>query len=76
VPSLRNTRTLERFSTRIAPRRFVPFLADWVTWNGCWSSLPAAHPNRGSPLPSGLGRLRELIAISTRLAQMRGTCAA
>jgi phage tail-like protein len=62
------------FNPYRTPDRFVPFLADWVDLEWLLVQSPSERIQTGvAPLPSGLGRLRELIAISTRLAQMRGT---
>ncbi|MBO0781749.1 MAG: hypothetical protein J2P37_23265 [Ktedonobacteraceae bacterium] len=53
------------------PDTFVPFLASWVDLERLLLEVPGelAPP----PLPSGQGRLRELIAAATFLAQWRGT---
>jgi phage tail-like protein len=62
------------FNPYRAPDRFVPFLADWVDLEWLLVQTPGERMLTGvQPLPSGLGRLRELIAASAYLAQMRGT---
>ena len=62
------------FNPYRAPDRFVPFLADWVDLEWLLVQTPGERVLTGvQPLPSGLGRLRELIAASAYLAQMRGT---
>ena len=62
------------FNPYRAPDRFVPFLADWVDLEWLLVQTPGERMLTGAqPLPSGLGRLRELIAASAYLAQMRGT---
>jgi phage tail-like protein len=62
------------FNPYRTPDRFVPFLADWVDLEWLLVQTPGERMLTGAqPLPSGLGRLRELIAASAYLAQMRGT---
>lgn len=62
------------FNPYRAPDRFVPFLADWVDLEWLLIQNPNERAQTGTaPLESGLGRLRELIAVSSHLSQMRGT---
>jgi phage tail-like protein len=62
------------FNPYRTPDRFVPFLADWVDLEWLLVQSPGERLVTGvMPLHSGLGRLRELIAASAHLAQMRGT---
>jgi phage tail-like protein len=64
------------FNPYRTPDRFVPFLADWVDLEWLLVQSPGERLVTGvMPLGSGLGRLRELVAASARLAQMRGTAA-
>lgn len=51
---------------------FVPFLASWVDLDWLLANT-AKSPSSASGLPSGIGRLRELIASAVFLAQWRGT---
>lgn len=62
----------EYFDPYRTPDRFVPFLAAWVDLDRL---LPeSAENSRGQPrFPSGLGRLRELIAAAAFLSKWRGT---
>ena len=68
---------LERLETFFNPYQtpadFVPFLASWVDME--WILLEHAQEFSAltPPLPSGIGRLRELVASATFLAQWRGT---
>lgn len=61
------------FNPYRAPDSFVPFLASWVDLE--WILLEASEEFTAltPPLPSGIGRLRELVAAATFLAQWRGT---
>jgi phage tail-like protein len=62
------------FNPYRTPDRFVPFLADWVDLEWLLIQNPEERAVTGSaPLESGLGRLRELVAASAFLSQMRGT---
>jgi phage tail-like protein len=57
-----------------APDAFVPFLARWVDLERLFLEVPEEDTEAvPSPLPSGMGRLRELVAAATFLAQWRGT---
>ncbi len=57
-----------------APDPFVSFLADWVDLERLLVQSPAERAVTGdAPLPSGLGRLRDLIAAAASLSQSRGT---
>ncbi len=62
------------FDPRRAPDPFVPFLASWVDLDRIWlegSTGLSAAPSR--EFPSGMGRLRELVAAAAYLSQWRGT---
>jgi phage tail-like protein len=66
----------ERFDPRRAPDAFVPYLAGWVDLEWLFTEPPASgRPPAVSdtPLATGLGRLRELVAVASRLSQWRGT---
>jgi phage tail-like protein len=70
-------RALAEVETAFDPRRagdaFVPYLARWVDLERLLEDERlAADPSRPL-LPSGLGRLRELIAAAAELSQQRGT---
>lgn len=71
--------TLDRyFDPRRAPDGFVPFLARWLALD--WILVrPAEHyfapGGTDEPIQTGVGRLRELVAAATFLAQRRGTAA-
>ncbi|GHO58442.1 phage tail protein [Ktedonobacter robiniae] len=57
-----------------APDAFVPFLASWVDLERFLQGVPATSATQAAPSwPSGMGRLRELIAAVPFLAQWRGT---
>jgi phage tail-like protein len=57
-----------------SPDRFVPFLADWVDLERLLVQSPEERAVTGTaPLPSGLGRLRDLIATAASLSRSRGT---
>jgi phage tail-like protein len=56
------------------PDAFVPFLASWVDLERLLIEVPEEFKESAPPpLPSGIGRLRELVAAATFLAQWRGT---
>jgi phage tail-like protein len=55
------------------PDAFVPFLASWVDLEWLLLEVPEGFTSLASPLPSGMGRLRELVAAAAFLAQWRGT---
>lgn len=64
------------FNAYRAPDRFVPFLASWVDLDRFFQreliSIPESN-STPSPISTGLGRLRELIAAAAQLSQWRGT---
>ena len=64
------------FDPRRTPDAFVPFLARWVDLERVLLQ-PAPHyygrPPMDSPIQSGLGRLRELVASAAYLSMWRGT---
>jgi phage tail-like protein len=55
------------------PDVFVPFLASWVDLEWILLEDSDEFTELTPPLPSGMGRLRELVAAATFLAQWRGT---
>lgn len=59
------------FDPRRAEDAMVPFLARWVDLERLLDD-GSGRDTRGS-LPTGLGRLRELVAAAARLSQWRGT---
>jgi phage tail-like protein len=77
TPSEEKLQTLDaNFDPRRAPDKFVPFLARWVDLERLFD-LPLEerefHESKPRLLPTGLGRLRELIAAAAYLSQWRGT---
>jgi phage tail-like protein len=68
---------LERLETFFnpyqTPANFVPFLASWVDMEWILLEDSQEFSSLIPPLPSGIGRLRELVASATFLAQWRGT---
>jgi phage tail-like protein len=71
---------LDRLDAVFDPRRtmdrFVPFLAEWVDLDRLFersSRGTASDSLTRSPISTGLGRLRELIAAAAYLSQWRGT---
>jgi phage tail-like protein len=61
------------FNPYRTPDGFVPFLASWVDMEWILLEHAAEFSPLTPPLPSGMGRLRELVAAATFLAQWRGT---
>src|SRR6266568_6999414 len=56
------------------PDAFVPFLAGWVDLDWLLLEIPEEFTEQALPtLPSGFGRLRELVVAATFMAQWRGT---
>jgi len=55
------------------PDRFVPYLARWVDLERFLADYPEEFTETLPSLPSGLGRLRELIATTAFLSKWRGT---
>src|SRR5262245_6572043 len=47
---------------RLAPPPFVPYLAGWVDLDWLFIASPSESAASASPLASGLGHLRELVA--------------
>ena len=71
APSEEALAHVERFfDPRRAPDAFVPTLARWVDLDRI---LINEGGSGGDPLASGVGRLRELIAIAAELARWQGT---
>jgi phage tail-like protein len=71
APSEEALAHVERFfDPRRAPDAFVPTLARWVDLDRI---LINEGVSGGDPLPSGVGRLRELIATAAELARWQGT---
>ena len=68
--------TLDELETYVdpyrTPDRFVPYLARWVDLDRL---LPESTEDTDGPphFPSGLGRLRELVAVAAFLSKWRGT---
>jgi phage tail-like protein len=59
---------------RRAPDGFVPMLAAWLDLDRLFERrLRDQEPSLGQLMPSGLGRLRELIAMAAELSKWRGT---
>jgi hypothetical protein len=66
------------FDPRRSPDRFVAYLASWVDLDRLLSTAPvpaSARPDPAAPatFPTGLGRLRELVAAAPYLSRWRGT---
>ena len=62
------------FDAYRAPDRFVPFLASWVDLG--WLPVRDFEPGAGAVQGAvEVHRLRDLIAVAPRLAQLRGTAA-
>lgn len=55
------------------PDRFVPFLASWLDLEPLLVSAPDGKSQGRVVLPSGPGRLRELVASAVSLAKLSGT---
>jgi len=71
-------RTIEDFPDLLDPRRtadhLVPMLARWVDLDRLFDERARGGPGAAHRLlPSGLGRLRELVALAALLSQWRGT---
>jgi phage tail-like protein len=56
-----------------APEPFVRFLADWVDLTRLLREAHEIFEPDAPPLPSGSGRLRELVSLAAHLSQWRGT---
>ena len=61
------------FDPRRAPDEFVTLLASWVNLSSLLSGSAPDGTASGASLPSGHGRLRELVANAAYLSQWRGT---
>lgn len=62
------------FNPYLAPDEFVTFLATWVDLAELIRVAPEFfEANAPPPLPSGVGRLRELVASAAYFSQWRGT---
>ena len=61
------------FDPHRAPDAFVPLLATWVDLADLLRDIPPGVLSAPEPLPTGIGRLRELIAAAAYLSQWRGT---
>jgi phage tail-like protein len=61
------------FNPYRTPDGFVPLLASWVDMDWILLENAAEFSDLTPPLPSGIGRLRELVASMTFLARWRGT---
>ena len=67
-------RDLDRYlDPRLAEPAFVPYLAGWVDLDWLLVAAPSEPVATASPLASGLGTLRELVAAAAELARWRGT---
>ena len=56
------------------PDRFVPFLAGWMDLDRLFDeTFLISGGSNGSPLPTGLNRLRTLTAVAAHLSRWRGT---
>jgi phage tail-like protein len=58
---------------RQAPPRFVPYLAGWVDLDWLLLATPGQPSETATPLASGMGNLRELVAAAVDIARWRGT---
>jgi phage tail-like protein len=58
---------------RQAPPRFVPYLAGWVGLDWLLLATPGQPSETATPLASGMGNLRELVAAAVEIARWRGT---
>ena len=73
-PSEEVLATLDRyFDPYRTPERYVPFLAMWVDLSPLLRDVSEISEPEAQSLPSGNGRLRELIALAADLSQWRGT---
>jgi phage tail-like protein len=61
------------FDPHRAPDRFIPFLARWMDLDWLLAEPSGDTLMPSQPFPSGLGRLRELVANAAHLARWRGT---
>ena len=62
------------FDAYRSPDRLVPYLAGWVDLDQVWLEDPDDYrAGQTPPFPTGLGRLRELIAAAATLSRWRGT---
>lgn len=65
------------FDPHRTPEAFVPYLAGWVDLDRLFDERPAGVEegvaSDAPPLSSGMGRLRELVAVAAWLSQWRGT---
>ena len=75
APSEEILQTLDGFFDPYrTPDRFVAFLSGWVDLERLLVESPEERAMTSvSPLPTGLGRLRELVRAAAYLAQWRGT---
>jgi phage tail-like protein len=61
------------FDPRRAPDAFVPYLASWVDLEMLLDVSRGPASSSVASFPTGLGRLRELVAAAVTLSQWRGT---
>lgn len=74
APSEKTLDELERyFDPYRTPDRFVPYLARWVDLDRLLPESVGEEAAGPPHVPSGLGRLRELIAVAAFLSKWRGT---
>ena len=69
--------TLSHLDSMFDPRRtadaFVPYLAGWVDLGVLVDVSRGGGPAASTTFPTGMGRLRELIASAAMLSEWRGT---
>ena len=76
APVEQNLETIDAyFSADRTPDHFVPYLASWVDLDRFFikSGIMLESKENPEPLPTGQGRLRELIGAASYLSQWRGT---
>ncbi|MBN9389030.1 MAG: FHA domain-containing protein [Chloroflexi bacterium] len=79
APSENILQNLEiHYDPRRSPDRFVAYLASWVNLDRLLSTAPVSASARpevatSATFPTGLGRLRELVAAAPYLSRWRGT---
>lgn len=61
------------FDPHRAPDTFVPYIATWVDLEGVLDRPQTRKGARAPFLPTGIGRLRELVAAAVTLSKWRGT---
>jgi phage tail-like protein len=61
------------FDPRRTPDAFVAYLARWVDLGVLFEQTALGRRSPAVPISTGLGRLRELVAVSAELSKWRGT---